>query len=255
VVKISTFPPSPLSPKRWPAESFRWYWSLGFAALVVGALFVPIPLAAAVLMVFGVAHERDFRNPLAWPTLTAELVGIAVALPVLLALLPLLAQRSLRELGLRMPRLRDLAWGVGGAIAMVAVAAMAASLQEHAVHLKADEVQVHLLRAARGLEVPGIVILACVVAPIVEELLFRGFLFNALLRYTPVWLAVVLCGALFGLAHNQPGNLGALAPLAAVGMVLATIYYRSGSLVAAMLAHASFNSLTVATVLVLHQQF
>jgi len=41
VVKISTSPPSPLSPKRWPAESFRWYWSLGFGVLVLAAQLVP----------------------------------------------------------------------------------------------------------------------------------------------------------------------------------------------------------------------
>jgi membrane protease YdiL (CAAX protease family) len=64
---------------------------------------------------------------------------------------------------------------------------------------------------------------------------------------------VLLSGALFGLAHWLPGNLGAIVPLAAVGMVLAGIYYRTASLAAAMLAHAFFNSLTVVTVLVFHQ--
>jgi membrane protease YdiL (CAAX protease family) len=254
VVKISTSPPSPLSPKRWPADSFRWYWSLGFALLVVGTLVVATPLGAACLMLFG-AHPHDFRNPLSWPTLTAELVGISVALAAVVALLPLLAQRSLRDLGLRAPRWSDLGWGLGGAVAMVVVAGLVGALQEHVFHLKADEVQVHLLRAARGAEVPGFVFFACVAAPVFEELLFRGFLFNALLRYLPLWAALVLCGALFGMAHNQQGNLGALIPLAAVGMVLAAIYYRSGSLVAAMLAHAFFNTLTVVTVLVFHQQF
>jgi membrane protease YdiL (CAAX protease family) len=252
VVKISTSPRSPLSPKRWPAESFRWYWSLGFAVLVLVAQFVPFALFAAALLVFGIAVERDFRM-LSWPLLTATFVSYAVALALVFGLLPLLAQRSLRELGLRAPRLGDLGWGIGGAIAMVGVAAAVGSLQEHVLHLKADEVQVHMLRAARGSLVAGFVFLACIAAPFFEELSFRGFLFNALLRYLPMWLAVLLSGALFGLAHWLPGNLGAIVPLAAVGMVLAGIYYRTASLAAAMLAHAFFNSLTVVTVLVFHQ--
>ncbi len=252
MVKTSTFSPSPLSPKRWPAESFRWYWSLGFAFLIIAAQLIPGALFGAALLVFGVARESDLRI-FSWPLLAATFASYVVALAILFAALPLLAHRSLRELGLRMPRLDDLGWGIGGALAMVAVAALVGSLQERVFHLKADEVQVQMLRAARGSLVGGFVFLACVAAPFFEELTFRGFVFNALLRYLPVWLAVILAGAVFGLAHWLPGNLGAIVPLAAVGMVLAAIYYRTASLVAVMLAHAFFNLLTVAAVLALHQ--
>jgi membrane protease YdiL (CAAX protease family) len=254
VVKISISPPSPLSPKRWPAESFRWYWSLGFGVLVLAAQLVPAAIVQAGMLVSGAARLQDLRT-LSWPTLIATFVSYAVALAVVFGLLPLLAQRSVRDLGLRAPRLGDLAWGLGGAVAMVIAAAVVGSLQEWLFHLKADEVQVHMLRAARGSLAAGFVFTALIAAPLFEELVFRGFAFNALLRYLPLWPAVLLSGALFALAHWLPGNLGALGPLAGVGMVLAAIYYRSGSLVAAMLAHACFNTLTVVTVLVFHQQF
>jgi CAAX protease family protein len=254
VVKISTSTLSPLSPKRWPADAFRWYWSLGFVVLVLAAELIPGALFGAMLLVFGLARERDFQT-ISWPYLAATFVSLAITLALVLGLLPLLAQRSLRDLGLRQPRLGDLAWAAGGALAMVAVAALIASLQERVVHLKADEVQVHMLRAARGSLAAGFVFLACIAAPIFEELAFRGFLFNALLRYMPVWIAVFLSGALFGGAHWLPGNAGVIAPLAFVGMVLAMLYYRTNSLVTVMVAHALFNTLTVVSVLVLHQQF
>ena len=254
MVKISTSPPSPLSPKRWPAESFRWYWSLGFGVLVLAAQLLPGAIVEAGMLLSGAARLQDLRM-LSWPTIIATLVSYAVALAVVFGLLPLLAQRSLRELGLRAPRLTDLAWALGGAIAMVAVAAFVGALQERVVHLKADEVQVHMLRAARGSIVGGFVFIACVAAPFFEELAFRGFVFNALLRYLPVWLAVPLSGVLFGCAHWLPGNQGAIAPLAVIGMVLAALYYRTASLIPVMLAHALFNSLTVVAVVVLHQQF
>jgi membrane protease YdiL (CAAX protease family) len=53
--------------------------------------------------------------------------------------------------------------------------------------------------------------------------------------------------------HYQPGNAGALAPLAAGGVVLALVYYFSRSLVASMITHATFNACTVVVVLALHQ--
>ena len=40
-----------------------------------------------------------------------------------------------------------------------------------------------------------------VVAPIVEEITFRGYLFPALTRWRGPWVGAVACGAVFGLAH------------------------------------------------------
>jgi membrane protease YdiL (CAAX protease family) len=168
-------------------------------------------------------------------------------------LLPALARSSWRALGLRAPRWSDAGYALGGAVLMVLVAAGTGVLQESLFHVKPDEVQVQWLRAARGPLIGIFVFLACIAAPFVEELTFRGFVFNALRRYLPTWCAVVLSAFVFGLAHMQPGNAGAIAPLAAGGVVLAVVYYRSRSLVAAMLTHAAFNCFTVVLVLVFHQ--
>jgi hypothetical protein len=121
------------------------------------------------------------------------------------------------------------------------------------VHVKPEEVQVAYLRNARGSELAGYVLVACVAAPFTEELIFRGFVFNALRRYLPTVAAVLLSALIFGFAHWQPGNAGAIAPLVATGVVLAAVYVRSGSLVASMITHALFNSFTVVAVLVFHQ--
>ena len=97
------------------------------------------------------------------------------------------------------------------------------------------------------------VVLACVAAPFFEELTFRGFVFNAFRRYLPGWAAIILGGIAFGFAHLQPGNAGAIAPLAAGGMVLAWVYYRTGSLFASMITHATFNLVPVVLIVGFHQ--
>ncbi len=85
-------------------------------------------------------------------------------------------------------------------------------------------------------------LLATVAAPIVEESVFRGFLFNALLRHAPVW------------GGRRPQRLALrtlaplaqrVAPLACSGIVLAYVYHTSGSLTASMLTHALFNALNL----------
>jgi membrane protease YdiL (CAAX protease family) len=88
----------------------------------------------------------------------------------------------------------------------------------------------------------GIVI--AVVAPIVEELTFRGLGYSLLVRYGR-WTAIVLVGVAFGLAH---GLVEAFPFLAAFGAGLAYLRSRVDSVYPGMIVHALFNAtaLTVA---------
>lgn len=99
----------------------------------------------------------------------------------------------------------------------------------------------------------GILILALLVtavaAPVCEEIFFRGMLFQLLRGRFPLWVAVVLSGVAFGLAHASPAiNLALLPVFFYMGVVLAVLYVRSGSLTNTMLLHAINNA--VGTVLV-----
>lgn len=103
-----------------------------------------------------------------------------------------------------------------------------------------------------------IAVFTVVGAPFFEELFFRGLLFKALARIlaparigpstrrtVAVAAAVVVDGLLFGLAH---GEWLQFAGLAAFGMLLAVISYRTGRLGMNMVAHASFNLVAVVAV-------
>ena len=226
---------------------------------VVTAILLVAPAVFVLALLIGLrvipAQHLSAANPtLTWPLLAAQMLSYLPAIALLLAVLPVIARRPLSALGFRAPRPIDLVWGLCGAVAMILIATGVGALQESFFHLKTDEVQVEYLRNARGSLVGGFVALACVAAPFSEELVFRGFLFNAILRYVPAGGAMVLSALLFGAAHVEPGNLGAIAPLAATGVVLAAVYYYSGSLVASMLTHGIFNLVTVVAVVVFHQK-
>jgi uncharacterized protein len=77
-----------------------------------------------------------------------------------------------------------------------------------------------------------------VVAPIVEELTFRGLGFS-LLRPFGEWTAIVLVGVLFGLAH---GLVQALPLLVALGAGLAYLRSRVDSVYPGMIVHGLFNA-------------
>ncbi|HWT06015.1 MAG TPA: type II CAAX endopeptidase family protein [Xanthomonadales bacterium] len=242
----------PLSPTRSPDDSFTWWQSLLFAVLLVCTLLFATVIALTAMIVAGWAHLNDLKT-ISWPLIASQFVAYAAALALMFPVLPRLAHRSWRALGLRPLRWSDVAFGIGGAVVMLLASGAVAVVQEHVVHVKADEVQVHWLRDARGAMIWMFVVLACAAAPFFEELTFRGFVFNAFRRYMPGWFAVLVTGIVFGFSHVQPGNAGAIAPLTAGGIVLTWVYYRTGSLFASMITHATFNLVPVVLIIGFHQ--
>jgi hypothetical protein len=85
--------------------------------------------------------------------------------------------------------------------------------------------------------------LTCVVAPIGEEFLFRGFVFTALRNWRGVWPAAVITGLLFGAVHAGSAPALDLVPLAGLGFGLCLLYRATGSLYPCIAAHCVNNSL------------
>jgi hypothetical protein len=103
--------------------------------------------------------------------------------------------------------------------------------------------QVNLVPILAQLSSPWLLMLAgVIVAPLVEELFFRGFVFAGLrLRYG--WpKAAAISSALFALLHLQPL---AILPIFLLGFIFAFLYQRSRSLWPAILMHVLMNALAL----------
>jgi uncharacterized protein len=85
-----------------------------------------------------------------------------------------------------------------------------------------------------------------VVGPIVEELLFRGYLQTALSKRMKPWLAIVLASCAFAAIHLQPA---AFPMLALIGGVFGFLYFRTGSLRVSMVLHMLNNGLAFAALM------
>ncbi len=88
--------------------------------------------------------------------------------------------------------------------------------------------------------------LTCVVAPICEEFLFRGYMFTALRSWRGTWPAAVVTGLLFGGVHAGSAPALDLVPLAGLGFGLCLLYRYTGSLYPCMAAHSLNNSIAFA---------
>ena len=84
-------------------------------------------------------------------------------------------------------------------------------------------------------------VVVALVAPVVEELIFRGLGYSLLARYGK-WVAIVVVGIAFGLAH---GLVDALPLLAAFGCGLAWLRSETDSVYPGIVLHALFNALAL----------
>jgi len=196
------------------------------------------------------------------PTQGSLVFGLIVALVLQLiifvaAMVPLLIRRRLdgRLFGPSQPTGSWLALGFG------LVAGILALFTAYGVNIAlsliagADEpVEQQLLQDALGggltLLLAGVI--AVIVAPIVEEVVFRGVLFRALADRLGLWVGAILSSSVFALIHievvtSQPIALGGLF---AVGLALALAFHYTGNLLVPIIGHAVFNAASLSLALV-----
>lgn len=92
----------------------------------------------------------------------------------------------------------------------------------------------------------GLLAAAALVAPICEEIFFRGFTFAGLLKGMSLLPAVFLSSAVFAVAH---ADLGSLVPLFIIGLVLAWARWRTDSLWPGIVIHMANNTLAAVTII------
>jgi membrane protease YdiL (CAAX protease family) len=100
----------------------------------------------------------------------------------------------------------------------------------------------------------SLVLGAVVVAPVAEELYFRGFLLQGLWRsFGPRW-AIVLSAVVFGIFHFGGARLQTVLPMVSatlIGLVFGYLFVRTRNLAVTVLAHALVNGVAISVVLFL----
>jgi membrane protease YdiL (CAAX protease family) len=227
----------------WDFGDVLLFLLLYVAGLVVAGLIAVAPVWRSLgerLMPGAPAAERTAAGSLA-----VQAGVYAMALGFILALT--LGRRHARvaDLGWRMPRLRWIPVAVlAAALALVLLTLIADAIQ--ALFPQAQNGQVQEVQGEYGHYLAFAIVAVSVVAPIVEETFFRGFVYGWMRRHLNVPTAAVLSGCFFALVHFQPVIF---VPLAVLGVGLALLYEYSGSLLPGMIVHALFNLVEVIGIL------
>ncbi len=249
-----TAPPAPGAAPGAHARAAGLGTSLGaIAVYLAGQLGLQL-LAALVLVRTGVL-EPSMLDPEQGGT---ALLGLVVASQTA-GLLATLAFLRFRGVALRDPigTLRPLARNIGRGTALGVAAIVGSTLVVTIlVTLSGSEATPDQVLTGGLLETPGQIVLAViaavVLAPLAEELLFRGLLYRSLKRRWRIVPATAVSSVLFAVVHvdvvfSQPL---ALVGLTLVGVVLAVAYERTGSLIVPIVIHAVHNAITITAVIV-----
>jgi len=217
----------------------------GDVALVFAGILACLVLVAVAVSV-GVAVSPGFEDFLVEPSLTVVVTAILGQTAILAG--------CIYGLGLRRRRVswpaigfRATSWG-WAALAVVLGVVLVFVLQ--AIDRAVDSPLPRLVQetiAPEGFSWAGLltmIAVAGIIAPAAEEMLFRGVLYGWLRRRWGPLAAIILSSLAFGAAHINPYWA---AYVAVVGVVLAVIYEKSGSLWPPILLHMSYNSVSVIT--------
>lgn len=223
-----------------PPSAAERGWGPVQAVLGVAAVIVFLFAGGLVVYAFAGDSGLDFTigNQL---VLEAAFLGTAV-LFVSIAGAPSVA----RALGLRAPRGAWLVVTIGAFLGYLLIAGLFAALLADPEQIDvADELGFDT--STFGAISAGILIVG--LAPLAEEVFFRGFFYGGLRSRMPAVAAAVLSGAFFGSIHLTTGNLAVVAQLTLLGIVLALLYERTDSLWPPIFVHTLNNALAF-TVLV-----
>jgi membrane protease YdiL (CAAX protease family) len=174
-----------------------------------------------------------------WGTAIAAAILYAIVLGLVLWIAKGGPAREL--LALRMPRSWLQALGLAFAI-LIGVLVVGAALDPFLNAGKEQGLTPTGWDSSRALPFAANVVVVAIIAPIVEELTYRGLGFGVLRPYGEI-TAIVVVGIAFGLAH---GLIEGLVILSLFGMGLAFLRSRTDSVYPPMLLHATFNGFALA---------
>jgi membrane protease YdiL (CAAX protease family) len=250
VENSSTSPASPASPAPFPADAFNAGPTLlafiGMLAIAAVILFAGTAVFMATHGLDVVALQRAAMGPFGIELQAALEATILIYLALVV---PAIAKRSLAGLGFQTPSASQLGVALIGAVVMVVVVTMLGSLLAALLHVKTEEAAIRVFLSLHGPAKIGFAAFAVVLAPIVEEFVFRVFFFNAMRAWWGLAAGAIVSSALFGFAHAQGGGPAAIAalviPLTLGGLVLTWVYARTRNAWMSMVTHGLFNGVSI----------
>lgn len=176
--------------------------------------------------------------------LNALILDIGIVIYIFFRITKIFGQ-SLGAIGIKAhKKFKTILWGFLSYIGFAPVMFSSVIISFFLMRLLGRSIQPHPLIPMMMAEQSAIVILflvllACVIGPICEEIIFRGLMYPAVREKYGVFASIIIIGVVFSLIH---ANLYAFLPIFFLGCFLTFLYERTGSLTASISVHIIHNS-------------
>ncbi len=229
--------PEPPPPVPWERAVPLWApLAVAFAAFILASVAYAVIVAIAGL---SVDEAENAPGPLLGATFIQDAVLIGGA-----ALLAGLGTATVGRLGIRGTRLGP---AIGWALAVMVVFWISNGI---VIAIFGDppeqEITQEIKEETAALAIAGYIGITCLLAPIAEEVFFRGLLFPVLRSRWGTAAGVIVTGLLFSGVHASGSPVEALIVLFVLGAGLCLLYLRTGSLLPCIGLHALNNAIAFA---------
>lgn len=239
----------------WPESDWHLGGSVSTSKVQLLDLVIVGGFVTLVVAMWKSMQDRDPEAALQLPT-AEGILGGALGFLLMAAVIPavLFWRVNLMEFfGLRWDRWKHVFWIMPCFVfSMMALGALMYLFGWHGwVETNFGSKQQQLVELAKT--TPDMALLAAIafsaiiIAPIAEEVIFRGYIYPVVKRYSERWFAALFTGLLFGIVHF---NLMGLPLLIVMGVALVVLYEVTGSLWVTIGCHAAFNGTSVGLMMI-----
>lgn len=218
------------------------------------ALYLVPPTIAVLLLWLGLqvlfGNSPRQAQDLFESSAVTQFAYIAITEAIVIAALVVLmkiTRLTWNKIGVKVPKLADVGYIIGGIAAYYAIFIVVALLARAVLPIDFDQKQqIGFDTETVGISVVFAFMSLVVLPPIVEEILFRGYLYTRLKQVLSTRWAAIVVSVLFGAAHLQFGSGNALLWLAAIdttilSFVLVYLREKTGTIWAGVGVHALKN--------------
>jgi membrane protease YdiL (CAAX protease family) len=209
-------------------------------------------VVGSVIVLVGQGAGSSLAHPTPAVALTADLAFDLSFVGAALYFAGLAGRARARDFGFRRISARV---GIGAMLAAGVVYYVLTAVYASLVRLHGtDKLPSELGAGKSTAALAAAAVFVCVIAPVAEEFFFRGFIFGALRRWRirvagrdlGIWVAAIVTGMLFGLAHySSAASAQYLIPLGFLGFVLCIVRWKTRSLYPCIALHSINNSLAL----------
>lgn len=211
-----------------------WYILIVYITLQLSGI-IGLPITAY----FGKLMGKSYNEIVEFSSSIWILISFSISLIIILYLLRKEIRNPVRS-SQTLPITESIFWAFGGIFLAFFAQIIAGNIEYWlGIEMRSQNTEeiVGLIKTA-----PFVIVVTSIIAPILEEIVFRKIIFGAIYRKTNFIIAALISTFIFAIAHGEPEHL---ILYSSMGITFAYLYVKTNRILVPIFAHVSMNTIVV----------